>query len=148
MSSRSSVVDAKVPRAKAAFHTILPGLAFLVQAPWLVAATGLVMAVSVLGGPRLSLFGRLYAKLIQPLLKLSPGEPEAAAPHRFAEALGAIFLLFGAGILLANPASVVGWGAALLVFALAALNWIGGFCVGCKVYVLLSRLRARSGVEV
>ena len=61
-------VDSAVPRAKAAFHFLLPAVAFLVGPPaaqWILLATGLIMAASVLGGPQLSLFGRLF-KAVRP----------------------------------------------------------------------------------
>lgn len=136
------VVDSRVPRAKAAFHTLLPGLAFVLDLEALVAAVGLLMATSVIAGPRYSLFGRLYVQAIRPALGLAQGELEAVAPHRFAEALGAIFLLLGSVLLFAGSSlDWLGWTLVLIVVALAALNWLAGFCVGCRLYLLLSRFR-------
>jgi hypothetical protein len=142
--SEPKQVDSKVPRGKAAFHTLLPALAFLIQGtPGLVIVglTGAAMAVSVLGGPKVSLIGRAF-KLIRRAFNLKPGQPEAAAPHIFAEAVGAIFLLGSAAALLWWKPTV-GWGLALIVVALAALNWLAGICVGCQMYLLISRLRGR-----
>jgi hypothetical protein len=39
---------------------------------------------------------------------------------------------------------VLGWALSLLVAALAALNWLAGYCVGCQMYVMLRRLGARA----
>ncbi len=142
-------VDSKVPRGKAAFHTLLPLAAFLIDqaAPpagkVLVAFTGLAMAASVLGGPRWSLFGRLFQQVIRPALKIGPGTREAAAPHRFAETVGAIFLL-GATLAFLLHGAVVGWALVLIVVALAALNWLAGICVGCQMYPLVRRFGARA----
>lgn len=144
-------VDSKVPRGKAAFHSLIPAIAFLVDsvAPpagkVLVALTGAAMAVSTLGGPQLSLFGRLFNRVVRPLLKIKPGRPEAAAPHRFAEALGAAVLLAATAAFLLG-ADAAGWALALLVAALAAINWLGGICVGCQMYLLARRLGARRRV--
>lgn len=144
-------VDSKVPRAKAAFHALLPASAFLLDAVsplaaiGLVAFTGLAMAASVLGGPRASLFGRLYVHVLRPAFKLSPGEPEAAAPHRFAEVVGVLFLIGSTAALLAG-ADLAGWVLALIVSALAALNWLAGICVGCQMYLLLKRMGGRGRV--
>lgn len=144
----SSVVDSKIPRGKAAFHALIPAGAFLLGGPAggiIVGLTGAAMALSVVGGPRLSLFGNLFGKVLRPVLRISPGKPEDVAPHRFAEAIGAIFLLAAAASLLAGF-STVGWGLALIVVALAALNWLAGICVGCQMYLLLQRVRGRRGV--
>lgn len=145
--SHPKQVDSKIPRAKAAFHTILPAAAFLFfpegsAGTIIVALTGLAVAASVVGGPKVSLFGRLFTQLIRPALKLAPGQPDDAAPHRFSEALGGVFLL-GSAALLALGNTRVGWGLALLVVALAALNWLAGICVGCQTYLLIQRLRTR-----
>lgn len=141
-----AVVDSKLPRGKAAFHTLLPALAFLVDkpaGPVIVAVTGALMALSVLGGPRYSVVGKLFQKVVRPALRIGPGKPEVAAPHRFAEALGAVFLLAAgaAGLSGANP--VIWKGLTLMVAGLAALNWLAGICVGCQMYLLVKRLGAR-----
>ena len=147
--SRAGQVDSQVPRGKAAFHTLLPVAAFLFDQPFppagkvIIALTVLAMAVSVVGGPRWSLFGRLFQQVIRPAMRLGPGTIEAAAPHRFAEAVGAVFLLAATGAFLLEVAWL-GWALSLIVAALAALNWLAGFCVGCQMYVLLRRLSARA----
>jgi hypothetical protein len=147
--SRPGQVDAQVPRGKAAFHALLLVAAFLIDQPFppagkvIVALTALAMAVSVVGGPRWSLFGRLFQQVVRPALHLGPGTIEAAAPHRFAEMVGAIFLLAATGAFLLGLATV-GWALSLLVAALAALNWLAGLCVGCQMYVLLRRMRTRA----
>lgn len=141
-------VDSKVPRGKAAFHTLLPALAFVINepaGPWIVGATGLLMAISVVAGPKFSLFGQLFNRLIRP--RIGAGVPEEAAPHRFAEALGAVFLLLAAAFFTGGLA-VVGWTLALAVAALAALNWLGGICVGCQMYLLGRRISSRTKAAV
>lgn len=145
---RPAQVDSKVPRGKAALHTLLPAAGFLIDSAAppsgqvIVVVTGALMAVSVLGGPRWSVFGRLFTQVLRPVLRIGPGTPEDVAPHRFAEALGAIVLLAAGGAFVAG-AGTVGWVLALIVSALAALNWLGGICIGCQMYLLLKRLTAR-----
>lgn len=147
--SKPKQVDSKVPRGKAAFHTLIPALAFLlnpISAPILgqtvVGLTGAVMTVSVVAGPRWSLFGRLFTGVIRPLFNVKTGKIEEAAPHRFAEAVGAVFLLAAGGAFYFGQ-DLIGWGLALAVSALAALNWLGGICVGCQMYLLIGRLTGR-----
>jgi uncharacterized protein DUF4395 len=139
-----AVVDSKVPRGKAAFHTLLPALAFLVDkpaGPIIVGVTGALMALSVLGGPTYSVFGKLFQKVVRPALKIGPGKPEVVAPHRFAEALGAVFLLAAAAAGFSSGANEWIWkGLTLMVAALAALNWLAGICVGCQMYLLIKRV--------
>jgi hypothetical protein len=144
--ARPKQVDSKVPRGKAAFHTLLPAAAFLLgepAGPFVVLAVGLIMTASVAGGPKFSVFGRLFNQVIRPTLKIKPGSPEEAAPHLFAEALGALFLLASAAALFLG-ATTLGWALALLVVALAALNWLAGICVGCQTYLIIARLRGRA----
>ncbi len=139
------MVDSTVPRAKAVFHAVIPAVAYLLDypaAPYILAATGLIMAASVLGGPQYSLFGRIF-KAVRPGLKIGPGKQDSAAPHRFAEALGAICLLLAA---ICYFLGVHGLAEALtlMVVALAVLNAAAGICVGCQMYTLIKR--AQKGV--
>jgi hypothetical protein len=141
---RPAQVDSAVPRAKAAFHFLLPAIAFLVGPPaaqYILLVTGLIMAASVLGGPKLSLFGQLF-KAVRPTLGIGPGNKEAVAPHRFAEALGAVCLLAAAALYFAGanlPAQIL----TLMVVALALLNAAAGICVGCQMYLLLKRFSGK-----
>lgn len=141
-------VDSKVPRAKAFVHAALPSLAFLLGdpvAPYLLAVTGAIMALSVVGGPRFSLFGRLFHSL-RPILNIEPGRLEDPRPHRFAEAIGAVFLVAAAIFYWTGP-QVAGQILSLAVSALALLNAVGGICVGCQMYLLFRRPSAFSRPE-
>ncbi len=141
-----TVIDSISPRGKAAFHTLLPAAAFLIGGTpggVILALTALAMTVSVLFGPKVSIFGRLFNQVIRPRLSIGDGSKEQAAPHRFAEAVGAVFLLAASGALVIGSPGV-GWTLALIVSALAALNWLGGICVGCEMYLLIQKLRARA----
>ena len=141
-----ALVDSKVARGKAAFHAILPALAFLIGGTTGAAVagfTGVLMALSVVGGPRFSMIGLLFRNVVRPLFRIGPGKPEEVAPHRFAEALGAIMLLAAGAIGLSGGPDALWRGISLLVAALAALNWLAGICVGCQMYLLVKRMSAR-----
>lgn len=145
--ARPALVDSKVPRGKAAFHAILPALAFLVggkSGPVIAGVTGVLMAVSVLAGPRYSVFGILFKTVVRPALKIGPGKPEEVAPHRFAEAIGAVLLVLAGAAGIAGAPDVIWKSVSLLVAALAALNWLAGICVGCQMYLLFKRATARA----
>jgi uncharacterized protein DUF4395 len=143
--SRPVHVDSKVPRAKAAFHTLLPALAFVIQGipgAVIVTLTGAAMALSVVAGPRFSVIG-IAARAILKRLNSGPGRNEFSIPHTFAEAIGAVFLLASGAFLFAGL-GVVGWTLTLIVVGLAALNWLAGICVGCQMYLLIARIRGRT----
>lgn len=135
-------VDSVVPRAKAFFHALLPAIAYATGYPaaaYLLGLTGLAMAVSVLAGPRYSLFGLTF-KAVRPALKIGPGRKEAVAPHRFSEAMGAVMLLVAA-VLYPLGAHGLAEILALLVMVFAALNAAAGVCVGCQMYLLFKRFQ-------
>ncbi len=115
------MIDSAIPRFSQAVQAVLLAVAFRLDGRWVVPVLALVLLVAVVGGPAWNLFGRTYRAL-----KLPPGEPEAAAPPRFAQTLGAVFLGLGTvGLFAADagttPYWVIGWGAALAVAVLAGL---------------------------
>jgi hypothetical protein len=100
---------------------VILAAAFVTDARWVVPLMAVILAAAVLGGPQLNLLAHLYRSLPIP-----PGEPEPAAPPRFAQTLGAIFLVIGSiGLFAATRETaawwVLGWGPALAVAVLAAL---------------------------
>lgn len=116
-------------------------VAFVLNLPWLVAFVAAVMALGT-ASPRLALFQRLYRDLLRPAGLLRPDlHAEDAAPHRFAQGLGA-GVLVAASLALFGGLAALGWALTLLVVALAAINLVFGFCAGCFVYLQLARLRA------
>lgn len=144
MSSASSPIAAPFDRSalkvnQAAIIALVVA-AFLLNLPWLAAFVALVMALGT-ARPELALFQRLYRDLLRPAGLLRPDlHQEDAAPHRFAQGMGAVVLGLAVVALLLG-ASTLGWALALLVVALAAINLIFGFCAGCFVYFQLARLR-------
>ena len=114
--------------------------AFVASWPWLVALVAAVMAAGTIN-PQLALFQRLYRDGLRPAGVLRPDlHIEPAAPHRFAQGLGSGVLLAASLALFAGLGGL-GWGLALLVVALAAVNLFFGFCAGCFLYLQLARLR-------
>ena len=115
------MVDSHLPRFSQALQAAVLALAFLLDAPAVVPVMAALLLLAVAGGPRLNAFAHLYRALPVPR-----GELEPAAPPRFAQALGALFLgVATAGLWLAERGTnawwALGWGPALLVATLAAL---------------------------
>ncbi|GIV99566.1 DUF4395 domain-containing protein [Roseiflexus sp.] len=141
MNPSSPVFDRTALRVNQAAIITLLLVAFVVDLPWLVAIVAIVMALGTVS-PALALFQRLYRDVLRPAGVLRPDiHQEDAAPHRFAQGMGAT-VLFLASVALLAGATTVGWALALLVVVLAAINLLFGFCVGCFIFFQLQRLRA------
>ncbi len=110
-----------LPRFSQAVQAVVLAVAFVTDARWVVPLMAVILSAAVLGGPQFNLLAHLYRSLPIP-----SGEPEPAAPPRFAQTLGAIFLIIGSiGLFAATRETtiwwVLGWGPALAVAVLAAL---------------------------
>jgi uncharacterized membrane protein YhaH (DUF805 family) len=114
-------------------------LAFVVNQPWLVVFVAAVMALGT-AFPQVALFQRIYRDILRPAGLLQPDvHDEDAAPHRFAQGMGAGVLVLSSIALFAG-ATTLGWALAFVVIILAAVNLVFGFCTGCFVYFQLQRL--------
>lgn len=115
------MVDSHLPRFAQGIQAAALAVAFAVLAEWVVPVLGAVLLLAAAGGPRYNLFAYLYRALPIPR-----GEPEPAAPPRFAQSIGTVMLVAASVVLFAvEPRSapwwVLGWGPALAVAVLAAL---------------------------
>jgi Domain of unknown function (DUF4395) len=136
----AAAFDRTALRVNQALIISLLALGFVADQVWLAVFVFLVMAVGT-AFPKAALFQRLYRDILRPAGLLRPDlHAEDAAPHRFAQGLGAAVLLVASVALFAGAAAF-GWGLAFVVIALAAINLIFGFCAGCFVYFQLQRLR-------
>lgn len=128
------MVDVNVPRFNQGLIALLTAVAFFLDLPVLVAVTFGILAISRLGGPSVAPFTRIYVGLVRPRLQPNgPSEFEPAAPPRFSQMLGMLFL-GTATVALYAGATAVGWGLTLVVTALAALAAAARICVGCIFY--------------
>ncbi len=133
-------VDTHLARFSQACTVALTGLAFLLNQPVIVLIAAIVLALAALV-PTASPFRLLYRGIILPLHLLRPRVVEDdPAPHRFAQGVGAAFLIASTIVLLLAKAPIVGWTLDLIVFVLAGINLTIGFCAGCFAYYHLGRL--------
>jgi hypothetical protein len=107
---------------------------------WLALAQAAVFAITALD-PRRGPYPLIYRALVLPRLG-PPAEREPAAPVRFAQLVGFVFLTVAAVGYLAG-ATVLGVTFAALGLLAAFLNAAFGLCVGCEVYLAMRRLSAR-----
>jgi hypothetical protein len=135
------LVERRGVRFVAAVTAAVMALALLTPDPWRWFAVGgqaLVFGVAAVFGLRRSPYSLVYARVVRPRLN-APAELEDAAPPRFAQLVGLVFL---AGALL-SVAFGGGRVALILVgfaFVAAVLNAVVGLCLGCELYLLLRRL--------
>ncbi|MGZ3582127.1 MAG: DUF4395 domain-containing protein [Ktedonobacterales bacterium] len=137
-------VDTHLTKFSQAWVVLLTGLGFLLGTEHggrvVVAIGALALAVSALA-PSVSPFRLLYRVVVVPLGLLKPRVVEDdPAPHRFAQSVGAAFLIAATAVLFLTGATAMGWALDLIVFVLAGINLTVGFCAGCFVYYHLGRL--------
>jgi hypothetical protein len=129
-----STVDVNVPRFNQAVVAVLTALGFVLQQPGLIVVTFAVLAVSWAAGPSVAPMTQLYVRLLRPRIQPDgPDEFEPAAPPRFAQLIGTVFLGAASFALVAGW-TFIGWAFSLVVTALAALAAAARICVGCMVY--------------
>ena len=135
-------IDPRGPRFNQA--VLAAGLmgGFVLDVEAVVPVFAVVLLLGAALGPRYGPFLRLYAEVVRPRLG-PPAELEDPRPPRFAAAVGVAFLAAGT-VAFAAGAEGVGWALALVVAGLAGLAAVTGLCLGCEIYVLLSRRRGVS----
>ena len=121
------MIDSRLPRFSQAVQAVALAIAFLLDIRWVVVVLAAILVAAVAGGPRYNLLAYLYRALPIP-----PGEPEPAAPPRFAQTIGAVFLTTAAITLFTARSGsttwwVLGWGPALAVAVLSALAAAAAF---------------------
>ena len=133
-------VDTHLAKFSQAGTVLLTVLAFLLNQPIIVAIAAIILLLAA-AVPSLSPFRLLYRYIVLPLHLLRPRIVEDdPAPHRFAQGVGAAFLIASSLVLNLTNATAVGWGLDLIVFVLAGINLTVGFCAGCFVYYHLGRM--------
>ncbi len=141
------LIDVRGPRFSAAITMTLLAIALVVQGPVgtaIVAWQVLAFAIATFAGLAWSPYGNLF-RIVKKRLDLGPPpEVEAEGPPRFAQLCG--FVVAGGGLVaLLAGATTVGWVLVGIVLALSTLLALTGICVGCELYLVGERLKARGG---
>jgi len=143
VAGRPGQVDPRGQRFAAAITVVVLAVVLLIAPSGL--ATGLLAAQAVLFalgaglGVQRTPHAWLFRTLVRPRIG-PPTETEDAAPPRFAQAVGLAFAVVGLLGFLAG-ADVVGLVATAFVLAAALLNAAFGLCLGCEMYLLITRAR-------
>ena len=134
-------VDTHLAKFSQACTVALSGLAFVFNQPIIVLIAAIVMTLAAAFPATLNPYRLLYRGIVLPLGLWKPRIVEDdPAPHRFAQGVGAVFLIAATLVLFFTKAYAVGWTLDLIVFVLAGINLTVGFCTGCFVYYHLGRL--------
>lgn len=148
MAVAKSKVDQSALRTNQAFIIALTLVGFVLDVAvgqWIVLFVALVLTAGTIYPP-VSLFVQVYKSVLKPAGIVKPDviddEPNA---HRFAQGVGAAFLLASFAALFFGGSALAGWILAWIVIVLAAINIVFGFCAGCFVYFQLGRLGLRGG---
>ncbi|HEY5143673.1 MAG TPA: DUF4395 domain-containing protein [Solirubrobacteraceae bacterium] len=131
----TTVIDARAPRTNQTIVALVTIAALLTGWWWLAALMGLQLVIGLTLGRRWCLPCVLYFEAIQP--RFGEGQLEDSRPPRFANVVGACFLM-SATVLFVLGAGVVGWVLVGVVAALASLAALTGFCTGCWMYRLVN----------
>jgi hypothetical protein len=133
------MIDPRGHRFGAGLSVVILAVAFLFNAPVVVALVGLALGVSAWFGTRYSVLGRPWP-LVRRLLRLGPPhELESEFPPRFAQAMGATALALATVAFLVGLAPL-GWLLTAAVAGLQSVLAITGYCLGCRLYFLRWRV--------
>lgn len=129
------LIDPRAQRLGAGLSAITLGIAFALNLPVLAGLVGLALAVSALFGSQYFVFSRAWPRIRRTLRLAPPRDLEPELGPRFAQAMGAVVIAFGVGLLTAG-AGLAGWVLVGAVVALQTLLAATGYCLGCKLYGL------------
>lgn len=139
-------IDPRGARFGALLTTVVLAVVLATKDGWLLAAQAAVFGLATLLGLRYQAYGWVFRRFVRPRLG-PPGELEAEAPPRFAQAVGFAFALVGV-LGFAAGATTVGLVATALALAAAFLNAAFDLCLGCEMYLVLRRLDLiRNGIR-
>jgi hypothetical protein len=135
-------IDARGPRFTATITLVVLAIALLTQSVYVIGFQLLVFGIAAFIGLKKSPYGIIYRKLVQPRLR-GPVPLEDQRPPRFAQLVGFLFALV-AVIGLLSDASAVFTIATSFALVAAFLNSAFGFCLGCRMYLILVRIFKRA----
>ena len=138
------MIDPRQPRFGQAITGLAALVAFVLGVPLVLPILAVVLGAASILGPRFNLYAYGFRAFKQLARLGPPRELEEAAPPRFANTLGFVFLTAASALRYWTDLHALAWGLALLVSALALLAAITGLCVGCEMYVIGRRLLGRS----
>lgn len=133
-------IDPRGPRFGALITMVVFAAVLITGNVWVLAVQAVFFAIGAFLGLTKTPYGLLYRWLVRPRLG-PPKELEAAAPPRFAQAVGLVISIIGI-IGYAVGLTPLGIIAAALALVAAVLNGVFGLCLGCEMYLMIRRTTA------
>ena len=134
-------IDARGPRFSATITALVLATALVTQNKWVLVAQGLVFLIGATRGPQFTPYGVIFKNVVKPRLnKVAPTED--VRPPKFAQAVGFIFALVGTIGAFAG-ADIVFTVATGFALAAAFLNAAFNYCLGCEMYLLITRFTSK-----
>ena len=134
-------IDARGPRFSATITALVLATALVTQNKWVLVAQGLVFLIGATRGPQFTPYGLIFKNIIKPRLnKVAPTED--VRPPKFAQAVGFGFALVGTIGAFAG-ADIVFTVATGFALAAAFLNAAFNYCLGCEMYLLITRFTSK-----
>ena len=131
---KARMIDPRGHRFGAGVSAVLLIVAFLANAPWLVAIVLASIGISGAFGLRYSIYGAIWRRIVR-FMDLGPAEPEHEYPPRFAQVLGSTALVLSL-LAFVVGAATLGWIFVLGVAGLQTVLAVTGYCLGCRLYFL------------
>lgn len=131
---KARMIDPRGHRFGAGLSAVLLAVAFVANAPALVAVALASIGISAAFGLRWSIYGLIW-RWIARALSLAPTTPEHEYPPRFAQTLGSVALILSL-VAFGTGAATLGWVFAAGVAGLQTLLAVTGYCLGCRLYFL------------
>lgn len=133
--------DARGVRFTAWVTSIVLTVGLVTANAWVIFEQAALFGLCAACGVRVNPVGVFYRRVLASR-RGRPTQREPVAPLRFAQAVGCILGLTGA-VGYASGASTVGALAVALALTGCLLNALTGWCLGCQLYVLATRLHSR-----
>ena len=143
-----TMIDPRQPRLGQGITGVALLVGYLLDQPLVLPVLAVILAAASLSGPSVNPYALLFRGIRSAGWIGPPRELEEAAPPRFSNTLGFVFLTAAslAYYLPQQPVTWLAWGLGLLVSALAVLAATTGLCVGCELYVFVRRVATRGRV--
>ena len=141
-----NLVDPRQPRMGQAITGGALLIGFVLGWPQALPVLAVVLAGASLGGPATNPYAYLFGAARRVIRFGPPRELEEAAPPRFANTLGFMFVAAATIAYWGFDAHVTAWSLGLLVSALALLAATTGLCVGCEFFVVARRIGTRGRI--
>jgi cobalamin synthase len=131
------LIDARGPRFGALITVVMLSLTLVLDSALPLLVQGVVFMIGATFGPQRTPYALIFKKLIKPRLR-GDVPTEDVRPPQFAQAVGLVFAIF-ALLGFASSSEPLFLIATSMALAAAFLNAAFNYCLGCEMYLLLTR---------